>query len=70
MMPEAATKALEMVKDPSCEIGLVARTIERDVKLAASILSVANSAIHSPGRPIAVVRDAVLNVGFLNNAKT
>ena len=64
MLPEAATKALEMVKDPSCEIGLVARTIERDVKLASSILSVANSPIYSPGRPIAVVRDAVINVGF------
>lgn len=64
MMPEAATKALEMVKNPSCDIGLVARTIERDVKLAASILAVANSPIYSPGRPIAAVRDAVINVGF------
>ena len=64
MMPQAAAEALKLVKDPSCQIGLVASTIERDVKLAASILAVANSAIYSPGRPIAVVRDAVINVGF------
>lgn len=64
MMPDAAVQALELVKDPSCELSLVARTIEKDVKLSTSILTVANSPIYSPGRPITSVRDAIINVGF------
>jgi len=64
MMPEAASKALQMVKDPSCEVALVARTIEKDIKLSASILTLANCPLYSAGRPITCVRDAIINVGF------
>lgn len=64
MMPESAAKALELVKDPSCELAIVANTIERDIKLSSSILTVANSPIYSPGRPITSVRDAIIHVGF------
>lgn len=64
MIPESAAQALELIKDPSCELAVVARAIEKDVKLSASILTVANSPLYSPGRPITCVRDAIINVGF------
>ena len=38
MIPEAATKALEMIKEPDCKISNFAAIVEQDVKLAADIL--------------------------------
>lgn len=64
MMPEAAAQALELVKNPSCKIALVAKTIERDVNLATGIISMSNSPMFSAGLPITNVRDAVIHVGF------
>ena len=57
-------RALELVRDPSCDLSVVAATIERDVKLSASILAAANSIIYSPGRPICAVREAIVQVGL------
>ncbi|MCA9184111.1 MAG: HDOD domain-containing protein [Pirellulaceae bacterium] len=64
MLPDAAAEALELVKDPNCTIAKFASVVERDVKLAADILALANSVMYSPGRPIASLQEAVVYVGF------
>lgn len=64
MMPEAATQALNMIRQPDCSIGKFAEIVEQDVKLAASILSLSNSPFYSRGRPIGDIREAVVQVGF------
>ncbi len=64
MMPEAASQALALIQQPDCSIAQFAQIVEKDVKLAASILSLSNSPFYSPGRPIGNVREAVVQVGF------
>lgn len=64
VLPAAASQALELMNDSDCSIGAVARTIEQDVTMASGVLAMANSAIYSPGYPVAVVRDAIVHVGF------
>ena len=64
MMPEAASKALALTRDPNCSIGRFAEIVEKDVKLASSILALSNSPFYSPGRPIGDIREAVVHVGF------
>ena len=64
MIPEAANKALTMIRNAECDIGKFAGIIEKDVKLAADILRLANGPFYGLGRPVGDVREAVVQVGF------
>ncbi len=64
MLPTIATQALDIAKDPDCTISHFAQVIERDVKLAADILALANSTMYSPGTPICSLHQAVMRLGF------
>ena len=64
MLPTIATQALDIAKDPDCPIGKFAQVVERDVKLAAEILSLANSSMFSPGTPISSLNQAIVRLGL------
>lgn len=64
MLPAIAIQALEIAKDPDCAITEFTAVVERDVKLAADILAMANSALYSPGRPIVNLHQSVVRLGF------
>jgi HD-like signal output (HDOD) protein len=64
MLPAIAIQALEIAKDPDCAITEFTAVVERDVKLAADILGMANSALYSPGRPIVNLHQSVVRLGF------
>jgi HD-like signal output (HDOD) protein len=64
MVPAVAMKALAMAKDPECSISEFASVVERDVKLAADILRITNSAFYGARHQILNLRQAVVRLGF------
>ncbi|MEZ5939796.1 MAG: HDOD domain-containing protein [Planctomycetaceae bacterium] len=64
MLPGVAAEALDLANDPSCSIANLAKVIERDVKLASEILSIANSAGMGGGTPIGSLHQAIVRLGF------
>lgn len=64
VLPAVATEALELARDPDCSISRFSSLVERDVKLAADILAMANSAIYARGQAVASLNQAVLRLGF------
>ncbi len=64
MLPEASRKAMELAKDPNCEVEDFLVVIQRDPKLAADILAMANSAAFGPKSKIGSLQQAVVRLGF------
>ncbi len=64
MLPEAARKAMELAKDPNCDVEDFLVVIQRDPKLASDILGMANSASFSANIKIASLQQAVVRLGF------
>ena len=64
MLPEAATRALEILRKPDCSIRQLTQIIETDVGLTSNILKTANSPFCSTGRSIASLHEAVIQIGF------
>ena len=64
MLPAVAAQAVEIAKDPNCAIGEFASVVERDTKLAADILAMANSVMHAPTSPIVSLHQAIVRLGF------
>lgn len=64
MLPAVATEALDMARDPECKTSEFAGVIERDVKLATEILSMANSVMFSATAPVSSLRQAVVRLGM------
>jgi HD-like signal output (HDOD) protein len=64
MLPAVAYEALELAKDPDCNSKQFASVIERDVKLATDILSLANSAVFACGTPVVNLQQAIVRLGF------
>lgn len=64
MLPAIAIHALEIARDPDCAISEFTAVVERDVKLASDILTMANSVMFSPGRPISNLHQSVVRLGF------
>lgn len=64
MLPAVATEALEMARDPECKTSEFAGVIERDVKLATEILSMANSVMFAASTPVSSLRQAVVRLGM------
>lgn len=64
VMPTVALQAMQLAKDPDCEIKQFASIIERDVKLTTDILRMANSILFSGGTPVQSLHQAVIRLGF------
>ncbi|MFV0444506.1 MAG: HDOD domain-containing protein [Planctomycetaceae bacterium] len=64
MLPAVAMQALELSKNPDCSITEFARVVERDVKLATDILSMANSSIYSGALSVSSLHQAVVRLGL------
>ncbi len=64
MLPTIAVKALEIARDPDCTVAEFTALVERDVKLAADILAMANSVMFSPGRTLSSLHQSVIRLGF------
>lgn len=64
MLPAIAIQALEIARDPDCAISEFTAVVERDIKLASDILTMSNSVMFSPGRPISNLHQSVVRLGF------
>lgn len=64
MLPAVAAQALQIANEPDCSINRFAGVVERDVKLAADILKLANSSMYSPTAKIVNLHQAVSRLGF------
>jgi putative nucleotidyltransferase with HDIG domain len=64
MQPQTAALALQAVKNPHCTTQEFVSLVEKDVKLAAEMLKMANSVAYSPGVPVTTLHQAVVRLGF------
>jgi HD-like signal output (HDOD) protein len=64
VLPAVATEAIELARDPDCSISRFSALVERDLKLASDILSMANSAMYARGHSVTSLNQAVLRLGF------
>ena len=64
MLPWLAMRAVKISEDPDCSINEFVGLIGRDVSLLSGVLSFANSAFYSGGKPISNVRQAVIRLGI------
>lgn len=64
VLPWLAVRAVKISEDPDCSINEFVALIERDVSLLSGILSFANSAFYSGGKPISNIRQAVIRLGI------
>ena len=63
-LPEAASKAMAIAKDPNSSLCNLSAVIERDPAMATGILRLANSPLYGPGRAIKTVHHAVVLLGM------
>lgn len=63
-LPDTATRALELAKDPESKFADFARLIEADAAIATGILRVANSALYAGGLPAVKLQQAVVRLGM------
>lgn len=64
MLPSVAQEAIALTNDPECTAQEFSQVIERDMILAAEILSQSNSFLYSRGRPVATLEQAIVRLGF------
>ena len=64
IMPQVATQAMELAKDPDVSITEITDLICTDLKLTADLMRIANSSLYSFGRPTAKLDIAVARLGF------
>jgi putative nucleotidyltransferase with HDIG domain len=64
MLPEIATRLLDLSNRPNVQITDIVREVERDATIAGRLLATANSAFYSRGIPATSVRQAIVRVGM------
>lgn len=64
MLPAAARKALDLARDPDCDVEEFLIVVRRDPKLAADILMLANTGGFATGQKILSLQQAVVRLGF------
>lgn len=64
MLPKAAIEALRIAENPEASIDEFSAAIERDIRLAAEILSIANSSLFCMGKSVDSVQAAVSRLGL------
>lgn len=65
MIPATAMEAMQVGRNPACSLKEYARIIERDHRLMAEILGMANSWLNSTGAPVMTLLDAVNRLGLV-----
>ncbi|MFM2419474.1 MAG: hypothetical protein RL385_4197 [Pseudomonadota bacterium] len=63
-MPALAPRVLDTLKDPRLDVARLARTLENDQAISAKVLTIANSAMFSPTKSVASLRDAITLLGI------
>jgi len=63
-LPNVATAALAVARDPMAEVDPLCRIIQTDVGIAARVLRVANSSMYGQRRPAKTLNQAVTTIGF------
>ncbi|MEZ6065141.1 MAG: HDOD domain-containing protein [Planctomycetaceae bacterium] len=64
MLPAVAMQALEIARDPHCSISEFARVVEKDVKLAADMLSLANSSAFAGTSQLSSLHQSIVRLGL------
>ena len=64
MLPDIAQQALLIARSPDTLISDFITVVEKDVKLAADTVALANSVLYSPTSPILSLKQAVIHLGF------
>lgn len=64
MLPDLAKDAMEMAKNPDCNISKFATLVRRDMKLTTEMLSIANSAALGGRGNISSLQDAIVRLGL------
>jgi len=64
MLPGIARQAMDIAQDPNGSMDKLAHVVERDVKLAADILVLANSAVFAGGKKISSLHTAIVRLGL------
>lgn len=64
MLPGIARQAMDIAQDPNGSMDKLAHVVERDVKLAADILVLANSSMYGAGKKISSLHTAVVRLGL------
>jgi HD-like signal output (HDOD) protein len=64
MLPAVASEAIQLTGDPECTAGQFSQVVEKDIALAAEILTLANSSVFSSGRSVSRLEQAVVRLGF------
>lgn len=64
VLPDAATRSLNLVKDPNSTARQIAVALERDPLLTAQVLRAASSAAYGGGGPIVTLEQAVARIGM------
>jgi HD-like signal output (HDOD) protein len=63
-LPQAATRAMAVARNPASSASDLSAVIERDPALAAGVLRMANSALFRTGRPVETLSNAVARLGM------
>ncbi len=64
MLPGIARQAMDIAQNPNGSMDQLAQVVERDVKLAADILVLANSAVFAGGKKISSLHTAIVRLGL------
>ncbi len=64
-LPDTASRALVLARDPNTKFAEFARLIEADAALATGILRIANSPLYASGCPATKLQQAVVRLGML-----
>ncbi|MFK7768395.1 MAG: HDOD domain-containing protein [Mariniblastus sp.] len=64
VFPAVATEAINLTNDPDCSMSVFSCLVERDAKLAAEILSLANSALFTVGIPVTSIHQSLVRLGM------
>jgi HD-like signal output (HDOD) protein len=64
MLPDIAQRAMQLVRNPNCDIREVGKLIERDQLLAVRFLRAANSGLYRRGLPALSISAALTRIGL------
>lgn len=64
MLPDVALKAMQLVRNPNCDVREMAKLIERDQLLAVRFLRAANSGLYRRGLPALSIHAALTRIGL------
>ena len=64
VLPSVAMEAMQLAQDENCSLADFACLVEKDAKLTTSILTLSNSVVFSPTRPVSSIHQAIVRLGM------